>query len=71
MNRKNYTGYKATSNLDMIQVVKDFHFRACQVPEEYQNIIEPIIEAHMQSLSLALGNMELCYLRTKQHIGEK
>ena len=67
MDRNKYTGYKATSNLDMIQVVQDYHYRACQVPEAYQNMVDEIITAHMQSLGVALGNLELCYLRTKQN----
>ena len=66
MNRTTYSGYKATNHVDMIQVVKDYHYRACQVPEKYQNMIDEIVNAHMQSLGLALGNLELCYLRTKQ-----
>lgn len=66
MNRKTYSGYKATSHFDMIQVVQDYHYRACKVPEEFQNMIDEIINAHMSSLGLALGNLELCYLRTKQ-----
>ena len=66
MDRNKYTGYKSTSHLDMNQVVKDYHYRACKVPVVYQSMIDEIIDAHMQSLSLALGNLELCYLRTKQ-----
>jgi hypothetical protein len=67
MNRKAYSGYQAASHVDMIQIVQDYHYRACQVPEAYQNMVDEIINAHMQSLELALGNLELCYLRTKQH----
>lgn len=67
MDRNKHTGYKATSHVDMIQVVQDYHYRACKVPREYQNMIDEIIAAHMKSLGLALGNLELYYLRTKQH----
>ena len=67
MDRNKYTGYKATSHIDMVQVVQDYHYRACKIPVEYQNMIDEIVSAHMKSLGLALGNLELCYLRTKQH----
>ena len=66
MDRKKYNGYKATSQLDMVQVVRDYHYRACQVPIKYQNMVDEIITSQMQALSLSLGNLELCYLRTKQ-----
>jgi hypothetical protein len=67
MNRNNYSGYKATSHVDLLQVTSDFHYRSCQVPVEFQDLIDQIIYAHMNSLALALGSLELCYLRTKQH----
>ncbi len=67
MDRNKYSGYKSKSQFDMVHVVRDYHYRACQVPIDYQNMVDEIITAHMQSLGLALGNLELCYLRTKQH----
>ncbi len=68
MNRNRYSGYKATSHLDMVQVVQDYHYRACKVPVEFQNMVDEIINSHMQALGISLGNLELCYLRTKQEI---
>ena len=66
MDRNKYTGYKSKTHLDMVQIVRDYHYRACQVPEAYQNMVDEIITAQIQALGLALGNLELCYLRTKQ-----
>jgi hypothetical protein len=67
MDRNKYNGYNATSHLDMQQVVQDYYYKACKIPVEYQKLVDEIIESHLQSLGLALGNLELCYLRTKQH----
>jgi hypothetical protein len=43
-----------------------FHLQACKLPPEFAWMIIEIVQAHLQSLSLSLGNLELCYLRTKQ-----
>jgi hypothetical protein len=66
MSKKKKTGYSG-SLVEAKQILLDYHLRACKVPPEFEMMIKEIVNAHLQSLSLALGNLELCYLRTKQH----
>lgn len=52
-------------------VIMEYHLKACKVPPEFRDMVIEIIQKHLSSLSSALGNLELCYLRTKQHSKKK
>ena len=55
------------SRAELTATVLAFERKACKVPKEYDNMIVDIVTHHILSLGIALGNLELCYLRTKQY----
>lgn len=54
------------TQVEVLNIVKEYHRNACKIPEIWNPLIDEIVNAHMLSLSLALGNLELVFLRTKQ-----
>ncbi len=44
-------------------IVMNYHYNACKIPIELRQMIRDIVDAHMNSLAQALGNLELCYRR--------
>ena len=46
-------------------LVMKHHYDGCKIPPEYKHMITDIVSAHMLSLGTALGNLEICYRRTK------
>lgn len=46
-------------------IVMRYHYQGCQIPTESRHMITEIVNLHMQSLGIALGNLELMYRRTK------
>ena len=46
-------------------IVLKYHYDGCKIPPEYKHMITDIVSAHMLSLGAALGNLELCYSRTR------
>jgi hypothetical protein len=58
------------SKVQLRGIVLDWHKNACHIPSYWDNIIAEIVDAHLGSLSTALGNLELCVRRTLSHIEE-
>lgn len=55
----------------VIAIVQKYCRDACKIPPENRPMIVEIVSAHMKSLSIALGNLELCYLRTRDTIAQQ
>jgi len=61
-------GKDMMSNTEVQSIVLKYHLEACMIPIEHRQMIVEIVQHHMSSLSIALGNLELMYRRVKcQH----
>ena len=58
------------SKVQLRGIVLDWHKKACMIPPYWDNIIAEIVDAHLHSLSVSLGNLELCVRRTLSHTEE-
>jgi hypothetical protein len=58
------------SKVQLRGMVLDWHKNVCHIPAYWDNVIAEIVDAHLHSLSVSLGNLELCVRRTLSHTEE-